>query len=105
MTLHLAVLVGLSVRLFIRNIFSRGHATLHLAVSVVRSVGMSVPPVLRHIFEFRAVFCITALAQPSATGLPCIRPCLEGELDSQFPEIKDVNVFTGLMVEISQIAS
>ena len=45
-----------------KYLFSRGHAILHLAVflSVRRSVGPSVR---------------TAPAQPSATVLPCIRPC------------------------------
>ena len=52
-------------------IISRGHATLHLAVSVGRSVGPSVC----HIFWISSGFCITAPAQPSATGVPCIRPC------------------------------
>ena len=36
--------------------FSRGHATLHLAVLVGRSVGRSVCRSIRHIFKFRAVF-------------------------------------------------
>ena len=45
-------------------LFSRGHATLHIAVSVGRS----------HLW-IPSGFCITAPAQPSATGLPCIRPC------------------------------
>ena len=53
----------------LKNIlFSRGHATLHLAVSVSRSVHRS------H-FWIPSSFCITTPAQPSATGLPCIRPC------------------------------
>ena len=34
------------------GIFSRGHATLHLAVSVGWSVGQSVHWSVRHIFEF-----------------------------------------------------
>ena len=37
--------------------FSRRHATLHLAVSV----GRSVCPSVRHIFEFRAVFALLLL--------------------------------------------
>ena len=37
-----------------------------------RSVGRSVRP--KH-FWIPSGFCITAPAQPSATGLPCIRPC------------------------------
>ena len=49
-------------------LFSRGHATLELAVSVGRSVG-------RSDFKFSIGFRIAAPAQPSATGLPCIRPC------------------------------
>ena len=43
---------------------------LHLAVSVGRSVGLSVI----HIFKFRVVFAL-APTQLSATVLPCIRPC------------------------------
>ena len=53
------------------HIFSRGHATLHLAVSVGRSVGRYV----RNISKIASGFRITAPAQPSATGLPCIRLC------------------------------
>ena len=53
-------------------ILSRGHSTLHLAVSVGMSVGPSVGPSR---FWILSGFCITAPAQPSATGLPCIRPC------------------------------
>ena len=45
-------------------IFSREHATLHLAVSVARLY-----------FWTPNGFRITAPVQPSATGLPCIRPC------------------------------
>ena len=52
-------------------IFSRGLATLRLVVSVGRSVDRSVGP--SH-FWIPSSFCI-ALAKPSATGLPCIRPC------------------------------
>ena len=51
-----------------RALFSRGHATLHLAVSVGTSVR----------YEFCWIpsnYCITAPAQSSATVLPCIRPC------------------------------
>ena len=44
-------------------VFSRGHATLHLAVSVSRSVRRSVT------FLNSERFFITAPAQPSATGL------------------------------------
>ena len=44
-------------------IFSRGHATLHLAVSVGPSVRRSV----RYIFEFRAVF--TSLLLPNRPRL------------------------------------
>ena len=50
-------------------LFSRGHVTLHLAMSV----DMSVCPSR---FQIPSGFHITAPAQPSATGLPCIRPCL-----------------------------
>ena len=46
-------------------VFSRGHATLHLTVSVRPSVT----------FLNSEQFRITAPAQPSATGLPCIQPC------------------------------
>ena len=53
---------------FDHSVFSRGHATLHLAVSVGRSVRPS------H-FWIAIGSCITAPAQPSATVLPCIRPC------------------------------
>ena len=57
-------------------IFSRGHATLHPAVSVGRTVGRSVGPLVRLLhFWIASGFRITAPAQPSATGLPCIRPC------------------------------
>ena len=45
--------------------FSRGHATLHLVVSV----GWSVTNVSKIARGFR----ITAPAQPSATGFPCNR--------------------------------
>ena len=44
-------------------LFSRGHATLHLAVSVGRSVGRSVT------FEFRAVFALLLL--PNRPRLDC----------------------------------
>ena len=53
-------------------IFSRGPATLHLAVSVGPSVRRSVR---RSHFWIASGFRITAPTQPSATGLPCIRPC------------------------------
>ena len=43
------------------EIFSRGHATLHLAVSVRPSVG--------HIFEFRSVFALLLL--PNRRRLSC----------------------------------
>ena len=49
--------------------FSRGHATLHLAVSVGRSVDRSVGPSVRHIFEFRAVFALLLL--PKHPRLDC----------------------------------
>ena len=48
-----------------RSIFSRGHATLHLAVSVGRQVPWSV----RHIFEFCAVFALLLL--PNHPPLDC----------------------------------
>ena len=49
---------ALSVRWTVTfQFFSRGHATLHLAVSVGRSVGRSV----RHIFEFRSFFALLHL--------------------------------------------
>ena len=56
-------------------IFSRGHATLHLAVSVGKLVGWCVHQSIgpSH-FWIPSVFCITAPAKPS-TGLPCIWPC------------------------------
>ena len=57
-------------------LFSRGPATLNLAVSVSKSVGRSVrPPVRPSHFLNPSGFRITAPAQSSATGLPCIRPC------------------------------
>ena len=61
---------------WIASIFSRGHATQHLAVSVGRLVGMSVGMSVRpsH-FWIPSGYRITAPAQPSTTGLPCIRPC------------------------------
>ena len=46
-------------------IFSRGHATLHLAVWVGTSVGQSV----RHIFGFRAVFALLLL--PNRPRMDC----------------------------------
>ena len=52
-------------------IFSRGHVTLHLAVSVVR------PSVRLSHFWIAIGLRITAPAQSSATGLPFIRPCFE----------------------------
>ena len=52
--------------------FSRGHATLHLAVSVAPSVRQSLG---RSHFCIVSGFCITAPAQPSAPVLLCIRPC------------------------------
>ena len=51
-------------------IFSRGHVTLHLAMSVGPSVRRSVT------FLNCEQIRITAPAKPSATGLPCIRPCV-----------------------------
>ena len=45
--------------------FSRGHATLHLAMSV----GMSVVPSVRHILEFQAVFALLLL--PNRPRLDC----------------------------------
>ena len=57
---------SLSLPIYVSSVlFSRGHATLHLAVSVRPSV----------ILWITSGFCITAPAQPSMTGLPCIRPC------------------------------
>ena len=50
--------------------FSRGHATLYLAVSVGRSVGPSV----RNIFELRAVFGL--LLQPNRPRVDCVYPAL-----------------------------
>ena len=44
-----------------KHLFSRGHATLHLAVSVGKSV--------RHIFEFRVVFALLLL--PNRPRLSC----------------------------------
>ena len=62
---------------FLFTIFSRGHATLHLAVSLGPSIRPSVrPSVGPSHFWIASGFCFTAPAQPSATGLPCIRPCL-----------------------------
>ena len=71
-------------------LFSRGHTTLHLAVSVGRSVGRSVLPSVRpsH-FWIPGGFCITVPAQPSATVLPCIRPCFSHRcLFSQFCHVQ-----------------
>ena len=65
----IVIFYSLSLFFFFFLIFSRGHATLHLGLSVGRSVGPS------H-FWIPSDFRITAPAQPSATGLPCIRPCL-----------------------------
>ena len=56
--------VRLPVFLVFYFVFSRGHATLHLAVSVGRSVGPS-----RNIFEFRAVFALLLL--PNRPRLDC----------------------------------
>ena len=47
------------------RLFSRGYATLHLAVSV----GRSVCPSVHHIFEFRAVFALLLL--PNRPQLDC----------------------------------
>ena len=58
--------------LFLFILFSRGHATLHLAVSIRRSVG---PSVRRSHFLIPSGCGNTAPAQAPATGLPCIRPC------------------------------
>ena len=58
----LFVLVSLP---FAMRVSSRGHATLHLAVSV----GMSVRPSVRHIFEFRAVSALLLL--PNRPRLDC----------------------------------
>ena len=52
---------------WIFSVFRRGHASIHLAVSVC--------PYVCHIFEFWVVFCITAPAQPSTTVFPRIQPC------------------------------
>ena len=49
--------------------FSRGHATLHLAVSVGRYVGPYVGPSVRLIFEFRAVFALLLL--PNRPRMDC----------------------------------
>ena len=65
-------------------IFSRGHATLELAVSVGLSVGWSVTFLICERFrhccpcptKHECIFCYTAPAHPSATGGECIRPCL-----------------------------
>ena len=55
------------------QVFSRGHATLHLAVSVgrsvPRSVGRSFSWSVGHIFEFRAVFALLLL--PKSLRLDC----------------------------------
>ena len=55
--------------LYRNKVFSRGHATLRLAVSVGMSVGRSVGPSVRHIFEFRAVFALLLL--PNRPRLDC----------------------------------
>ena len=50
-------------------LFSRAHATLHFAVLVAMSISRFIT------FFIQSSFGITAPAQPSATGLPCIWPC------------------------------
>ena len=70
------------------TLFSRGHATLHLAVSASPSVRPS-----KIFLKLRAVFRIIAPAQPSATGLPCIRPCFHCDLFIFY-----VYVITGVLV-------
>ena len=50
-------------------IFSRGHATLHLAMLVGPSVGPSVRPSVRHISELRSVFALLLL--PNRPRLDC----------------------------------
>ena len=50
-------------------LFSRGHATLHLAVSVGPSVGPSVRPSVRHISEFRPILAVLLL--PNRPRLDC----------------------------------
>ena len=47
------------------SFLSRGHATLHLALSVGKSVGRSV----RHIFELRVIFALQLL--PNRPRLDC----------------------------------
>ena len=61
-----------SSKCYLFSIFSCEHGTLHLAVLV----GWSVSWLLSrsHFWILRGIL-ITAPAQPSATGFPCIRPC------------------------------
>ena len=59
-----------SYQSLLRATFSHGHATLHLAVLVGWSVH-------RSRFWIASGCCITAPAKPSATVLPCIRPCFD----------------------------
>ena len=86
-------------------IFSRGHATLELAVSVCWSVGWSVTFLnCERYWHFSPcptkcefIFCYTAPAHPSATGGECIRPCLV--VDTQLYE--RLCPFVGLSVSRS----
>ena len=63
------ILYPLSLSLNPYLLFSRVHATLHLALSV----GRSVRPSVRHIFEFRAFFALLLL--PNRPWLYC---CVSG---------------------------
>ena len=58
------------ISIFFKGTFLVADSRLYLAVSARPPVGLSVH------FWIASVFRITAPAQPSATGLPCIRPCL-----------------------------
>ena len=67
-------------------VFSRVHATLHLAVSVGRSVRQFV----RHIFEFRAVFAL--LLPPNCPQLSCrVSGLVSFELTKNPIEMRDLS--------------
>ena len=55
--------------IFYATVFSRGHAILHLAVSIRPSIRRSVGPSVRNVFELRAVF--TLLLLPNRPRLDC----------------------------------
>ena len=68
--------IGPNDMIVVLEVFSLGHLTLHLAVSVGTSVCRYVGTSVRYEFCWiPSGYCITAPAQLSATVLPCIRPC------------------------------